>query len=80
MDYKDKRHELLSLPRTVSRWDQYNASFSKSIEAWLDSLRAGAPPPVPGVAGLEELQFEAALKRAIREQRTVMVQEEFPLA
>jgi hypothetical protein len=34
---------------------------------------------VPGLAGLEELQFEAALRRSIAEGRPVEVQEEFPL-
>ena len=43
------------------------------------SIRAGAPPPVPGLAGLQELQFEAALRRSM----TIVEQElgpEDPLA
>jgi predicted dehydrogenase len=62
-----------------SRWDQYRASFCKSLAAYLDSIRQGKAPPVPGMAGLEELQFEAALRRSIAEGRPVDVQEEFPL-
>ncbi len=62
-----------------SRWDQYRASFEKSLAAYLDSIRREEPPPVPGVAGLEELQFEAALRRSARERRPVDVAREFPL-
>jgi len=72
-------HETRSLVRHTSRWDQYAASFGKSLGAYLDSLRGGQPPPVPGVDGLRELQTEAALKRSIAQRRPVMVQEEFPL-
>ncbi|MFT5088662.1 MAG: putative dehydrogenase [Candidatus Latescibacterota bacterium] len=62
-----------------SRWDQYQASFEKSLAAYLDSIRSNEPPPVPGMAGLEELQFEAALRRSIREQRPVDLAREFSL-
>jgi len=62
-----------------SRWDQYKASFEKSLAAYLDSIRADQPPPVPGLAGLQELQFEAALRRSIAAGRPVDVQVEFPL-
>jgi hypothetical protein len=34
---------------------------------------------VPGLAGLEELQFEAALRRSISQKCPVNVQQEFPL-
>jgi hypothetical protein len=34
---------------------------------------------VPGLAGLEELQFEAALRRSIAQKRPVEVQQEFAL-
>ena len=68
-----------SLIGNHSRWDQYKASFDKSLEAYLDSIRLNTPPPVPGLAGLEELQFEAALRRSILQQRPVNVQDEFPL-
>ncbi len=79
LDYGSKVHESYGLIRNYSRWDQYNASFEKSVGAYLDSIRKNLPPPVPGIAGLRELQFEAALRRAIKEHRTVEVQEEFPL-
>ncbi|GDX39985.1 hypothetical protein LBMAG21_02770 [Armatimonadota bacterium] len=62
-----------------SRWDQYRLSFEKSLSEYLDSIRRNEPPPVPGLAGLEELQFEAALRRSISQQRPIHVQEEFPL-
>ena len=79
LDYSGHRHETLSLTRQTSRWDQYNRSFDKSVDAYLESVRDGAEPPVPGISGLQELQFEAALKRSIRLGRPVNVQEEFPL-
>ena len=80
LDYAGNSHETLALTRQTSRWDQYNRSFDKSVAAYLESIRQGAPPPVPGLAGLQELQFEAALKRSVRLGRPVRVQEEFPLA
>ena len=79
LDGAGQSHETYSLVRHTSRWDQYGASFAKSLQAYLDSLRAGSTPPVPGIDGLRELQAEAALKRSIAERRPVQVQEEFPL-
>ncbi|MDQ2730438.1 MAG: Gfo/Idh/MocA family oxidoreductase, partial [Armatimonadota bacterium] len=72
-------HELRSLVRHNSRWDQYADSFKKSLHAYLESLRDGSSPPVPGMAGLRELQVEAALKRSIAQRRPVVLEEEFPL-
>jgi predicted dehydrogenase len=72
-------HEVFALSRGTSRWDQYNASFGKSVGAYIDSIRKNAPPPVPGVTGLLELQFEAALRRSIRTGEPVDVQAEFPV-
>jgi predicted dehydrogenase len=80
IDYTTGRHTIHALSRHTSRWDQYRASFGKAINAYLDTVRDGAPPPVPGLAGLHELQFEAALKRSIAERRPVAVAAEFPLA
>lgn len=80
IDYPTERHMVHALSRSVSRWDQYRASFGKAINAYLDSVRAGAPPPVPGLAGLQELQFEAALKRSIAQRKPVIVTEDFPIA
>ena len=40
-------------------------NFARSLAAYLDAIRTNRPPPVPGLAGLEELQFEAALRRSI---------------
>jgi len=79
LDSDDDVHELITPSRETSRWDKYDASFDKSISAYLDSVRTGGPPPVPGVAGLRELQFEASLKRSIVEQRPVVPDEEFPI-
>ena len=67
------------LPYDISRWDQYRASFGKALNAYLDSVRDGGPPPVPGLAGLQELQFEAGIKRAIASGATVALAEAFAL-
>ena len=74
-----KRHEVLAITRNTSRWEQYRASFAKSIDAYLQSLRDSGPPPVPGVAGLMELQFEASLRRSVSHGRPVNVSQEFSL-
>lgn len=79
IDYRTRRHELHALPRDVSRWDQYRASFAKSVDAYLASIRAGTPPPVPGIAGVRELQFEAGIKRSLAEGRPVNLAEELSL-
>ena len=71
--------ETHTLMANHSRWDQYRASFEKSLAAYLDAIRRNEPPPVPGMAGLEELQFEVALRRSIEQKRPVDVQREFPL-
>ncbi len=79
LDGAGQTHETHSLARHTSRWDQYAASFGKSLGAYLESLRHGRPPPVPGIDRLRELQTEAALKRSIVQRRPVLVQEAFPL-
>ena len=79
LDYRTGKHEIFALPRDVSRWDQYRASFGHSINAYLASIRAGDPPPVPGLAGLRELQFEAAIKRSIAQGAPVVLDEAFPI-
>ena len=79
IDYATGRHTVHALSRNISRWDQYRASFGKAINAYLDTVRTGAPPPVPGVAGLRELQFEAALKRSIAQGKPVTLEETFPI-
>jgi predicted dehydrogenase len=71
--------EAHTLIGNYSRWAQYAASFEKSLAAYLESIEKGAPPPIPGTAGLEELQFEAALRRSVAQGRPVEVQKEFPL-
>ena len=78
LDYRGKFHELFSPSRGESRWTKYDESFEKSIDAYLASIRAGAPPPVPGIAGLLELQFEVSLRQSIAERRPVIPAEEFP--
>ena len=78
LDYSGKVHERFSPSRGESRWTKYDESFEKSIDAYLASIRAGAPPSVPGMAGLLELQFEASLKKSIAERRPVFPAEEFP--
>lgn len=77
--YGTGQHTTYALSRDGSRWDQYRASFGKAINAYLDAIRDDAAPPVPGIAGLRELQFEAALKRSIAEKRSVAIPDEFPI-
>ena len=71
--------ESYSLMANNSRWSRYSASFGCALAAYLQSIAEKQAAPVPGMAGLEELQFEAALKRSAKEGRTVDVQREFPL-
>ncbi|OQA88241.1 MAG: putative oxidoreductase YcjS [Lentisphaerae bacterium ADurb.Bin242] len=71
--------ENYSLSPSVSRSNQYSDSFGKSLDAYLDSIIRSAPPPVTGMNGLEELQFEAGLRRSAALKRAVDVQREFPL-
>jgi predicted dehydrogenase len=80
LDYGGDRHEVFSIARDRSRWDQYDRSFQKSIAAYLDAIRQGESPPVPGVAGLLELQVEAGIRRSAAQARPVLLAEEFPLA
>ena len=79
LDARSGRHEVHAIPRDRSRWDQYNSSFAKSIVAYLQSIRQGQPPPVPGAAGLQELQVEAAIKRSIARNRPIDLVAELPL-
>ncbi len=79
LDGARQQHETVSFVRDASRWANYDESFRKALGAYLQSLRAGTPPPVPGVDGLRELQVEAALKRSIKEKRPVNLAKEFPL-
>ena len=78
-DHATRYQESYTLIGDYSRWDQYHASFHKSLAAYLESIRKGDVPPVPGMAGLEELQFEAALRRSVAQRRPVEVQKEFAL-
>ncbi len=80
IDYRSGTHEVYSPSRDESRWAKYDASFEKSVDAYLDSVRQNRPPPVPGLAGLAELQFEASMKKSIAEQRPVLPAHDFPLA
>ncbi|NJN83574.1 MAG: hypothetical protein HC802_15690 [Caldilineaceae bacterium] len=80
IDYRSGRHERFALARDGSRWDQYRASFGKAISAYLQSIREGSPPPVPCLAGVYELQFEAGIKRSIAVGRPIILGDLFPLA
>ena len=79
MDARGLDIETYRISADLSRWNQYHSSFGKSLKAYLDSVRAGAPPPVPGLAGLQELQVEAGIKRSIAQSRPVDLAEDFPL-
>lgn len=79
LDGAQETHETITYARHHSRWDAYRDSFKKAVGAYLDSLRTNQPPPVPGIEGLYELQFEAAIKRSIAERKPVRIAEEFPI-
>ena len=78
-DNQSRYRQSYELIANHSRWNQYGDSFGKSLAAYLQSIRDDAPPPVPGLAGLQELQFEAALRRSAAEGRPVDASAEFPL-
>ncbi len=80
LDYSGTSHERIASVTNVSRWDHYKASFGKSVAAYLESIRRNEPPPIGGDAGLEELRFEAALKRSAAQRRWVELDEEFPVS
>jgi predicted dehydrogenase len=80
MDARAKRVQTFQISGDRSRWDMYNASFQKSLNAYLQSVREGASPPVPGRFGLLELQVEAAIKRSIATGAPVTLDAAFPLA
>lgn len=79
MDARGKEVQTYRIAGDRSRWDQYNDSFKKSLRAYLQSIRDGQAPPVPGHFGLLELQVEAAIKRSIATSRPVILAEAFPL-
>jgi predicted dehydrogenase len=78
-DYQADSQITHKVPMKASRIDQYQQTFRKSIEAYLASISAGEPPPVPGVAGLIELQFEAGLRRSAASGAPVVLTEAFPI-
>lgn len=71
--------ESFSIMPDKSRWHQYNASFKHALEAYFHALRGGETPPVSGLDGLAELQFEAALRRSAASGKTVELESEFPM-
>ena len=79
LDHRQGRREAYAVPRDRSRWDQYDTSFGRSIGAYLDSIRQHRPPPVPGLAGLQELQVEAGIRRSIAMGRPIRLGDEFPI-
>lgn len=79
LDRADRLHETRTIVRDRSRWQQYGESFERALDAYLTAVRMSAPPPVPGLAGLRELQVEAAIRRAIATGQAVAVESAFPL-
>ncbi len=79
MDYRSNTTETFSSSEDYDRWEQYRASFVKAVDAYLNSIRRNRAAPVEGIAGLEELQFEAAMRRSISRNKPVNLKQEFPL-
>lgn len=74
-DYCESYH-LIS---DKSRWLKYNNSFASSLAAYFDTIGKDLPPPVTGVDGLRELQFEAALRRSAATGKKVVITAELPI-
>jgi predicted dehydrogenase len=79
MDGRSLDVETYRITADRSRWNQYHNSFGKSLHAYLATVRAGTPPPIPGLAGLRELQVEAGIQRSIAQNRPIDLNKEFPL-
>ena len=79
MDARGRETQTFRIAADCSRWDQYNDSFKKSLRAYLQTVREGQPPPVPGHFGALELQVEAGIKRSIASGAPVTLDEAFPL-
>jgi predicted dehydrogenase len=79
--YREGAHfaESYAIMPDKSRWIQYAASFEHSLAAYFEAIEKGEQPPVTGLDGLAELQFEAALKRSAANGRAVDLDTEFPL-
>ncbi|MDZ4199557.1 MAG: Gfo/Idh/MocA family oxidoreductase [Kiritimatiellia bacterium] len=77
-DYALSVYERYAVSRQWSRWDLYNQSFAKALAAYLESITARQPPPVPGLAGLKELQFEAGVRKSLRTGAAVCPAADFP--
>lgn len=70
--------ERLEPSAHASRWERYTASFAAALDGYLASVRADAPPPVPAHAGLDELRFEAAVRRSVATGRPVFLADDVP--
>lgn len=70
--------ESMTLGGDKSRWDRYSASFSSALDAHFAARAAGTNNAVPMIDGLQELRFEAAIRRAARTGQVVDVEKEFP--
>ncbi len=79
-DYTSRNEERFNLNHSWSRWEQYDASFQKTIGAYLESIRRQQPPPIPIEAGLRELLFEAALRRSLKKNAPIQVTRDLDLA
>ena len=79
LDHRSARHETSAIARDRSRWQQYDDTFTKSILAYLETLRQNGPPPVPGLTGLQELHVDAAIKRSLATGRPGDLDADLPL-
>ena len=79
-DYSGSTDEVVSLTRVNSRWDEYRASFAAATTLYLESVRAGAKPPVTGLDGVEELRVEAAIRLSVASGTAVSIDEALPIA
>ncbi len=79
LDRNQRLHETRTIVRDEARWTQYTQSFAKSLTAYLTAISADQQPPVTGMDGLRELQFEAAMRRSAATGQAVKLAQAFPM-
>lgn len=71
LDRARNAHEVVRRVRDQSRWNAYGDSFGRAVGAFLEAFQEDRPFPVEGRDGLEELRFEAGLRRSTQTGATV---------
>jgi predicted dehydrogenase len=64
-DAREGHRLVLERTDERARTTEYEASFGKSIRAYLATVRGGEAPPATGADGIRELRFHAAVERSL---------------